>query len=101
VKTAVAASLGVKGKLRFPDPLVAGTDAAGLLSVCGFVSGKGIPGGTGEKPFVGHFFEDRFIPDKIGGYEARSADTYALCTRRGLALPVVTPPAAPAAAGPG
>ena len=99
VRTAVTASLGIKRKLRYSDPFVAGTDPAGRLSVCGFVSGKGIPGGPGEKPFVGHFFEDRFIPDKIGGGDARSADTYSLCTQRGLALPVPTPPPAPAGTG--
>ena len=99
VKKAVAASLGGLKNLRFSDPLVAGADSAGRISVCGFVSGRGIPGGPGEKPFVGHFFDGRFIPDKIGGGEARSKDTYSLCSQRGLGLPMAAPP--PVAPGTG
>jgi hypothetical protein len=97
VKKAIGASLGLRN-LKFTEPFVAGMDSAGLLAVCGFVAGKGVHGGPGPKPFVGHFFEDRFVTDKIGGYEARSQDTYSLCTQRGLSLPNLSPP--PAAAPP-
>lgn len=88
VKAAVKASLGNARSLRFGAPFVAGSDAAGQISVCGTVAGKSIPGPPGDKPFVGHFFDGRFITDKIGGGEARTSDTLALCAQRGLSLAV-------------
>ncbi len=95
VKAAVKTSLGNPRSLKFGASFLAASDASGQISVCGTVSGRSIPGPAGDKPFVGHFFDGRFIPDKIGGGDARSEDTYALCTQRGLSLPMAAPPAAP------
>lgn len=94
----VAVEEGVKSQLKDPESArfgttIAGADAEGTITVCGWVNAKNSYGGyTGEQPFNGIMIGDGktrpfgFVAAGLGGDDLSQRATLAVCAQRGLFL---------------
>jgi hypothetical protein len=92
-----AVRAGVRDKLRDPDSarfggMVAGKDAKGFITVCGWVNAKNAYGGyTGDQPYMGLLATGPkgtiFAPIGVGGDDIEQQSTMMVCQGHGLSLP--------------
>ncbi|MBC2858764.1 hypothetical protein [Stappia sp. 28M-7] len=83
---------GVRRVLKDPESarfgtIVAGANADGVVTACGWVNAKNSFGGyTGEKPFLGILTDGGFVTAAVGGDSTDVAVTMTMCSRSGLML---------------
>lgn len=86
VKTGVKLSLQNPTTAKFNAPFVATSDPAGKINVCGLVAARKIPGGAGDKPFMGHFLGAKFVTDELGGIDSDTQIARAACAEKGITI---------------